>query len=41
VMPRQSGRYSSLLRVLDGNIAGGCGSYVRWHGFLFALCMLN
>lgn len=22
-MPRQSGRYSSLLRVLDGNIAGG------------------
>lgn len=23
VMPRQSGRYSSLLRVLDGNIAGG------------------
>lgn len=25
VMPRQGGRYSSLLRVLDGNIAGG-----RW-----------
>lgn len=22
VMPRQGGRYSSLLRVLDGNIAG-------------------
>lgn len=23
VLPRQAGRHSSLLRVLDGNIAGG------------------